>query len=130
MKKRRRWPWIILGTLVALAIGAAAFYVYTSDQLNKLSKIEIVDVDLSKINDGTYHGKYGEFPVAVELDVTISDHKLTKIVITKHDNGQGKPAEAIIDDVIAAQSLEVDVIVGATYSSKTILLALQDALNP
>lgn len=130
MKKRRKWLWIVLGTLGVLTIIAAAFYVYTNDQLKKLSQIEIVDVDLSKINDGTYHGKYGEFPVAVELDVTVIDHKLTKIVITKHDNGQGKPAEAIIDDVLLAQSLKVDVISGATYSSKTILLALLNALNP
>lgn len=130
MKKKRRWPWIVLAVVVLISIGVAVFYTYTNDQLNKLAKVDIEDVDLSTINDGTYHGKYGSFPVAVELDVTINAHKITKIIITKHDNGQGKPAEAIIDDVIEAQSLQVDVITGATYSSKTILIALQNALNP
>ena len=130
MKKKRRWPWIVLAVVMVVTIGAAVFYTYTSDQLNKLAKFEIEDVDLSTISDGTYHGKYGSFPITVELDVTVSTHMITKIIIIKHDNGQGKPAEAIIDDVIAAQSLQVDVITGATYSSKTILIALQNALNP
>ncbi len=128
--KKRRWPWIVLGIIFISSIGFALFYTYTSNQLNKLAQTQLSEIDLAVISDGTYHGSYGSFPVIVELDVTINSHKITKILITKHDNGQGKPAEVIIDDVIEAQSLKVDVIAGATYSSKTILLAIQDALKP
>ncbi|TXT17079.1 MAG: hypothetical protein FD133_1551 [Erysipelotrichaceae bacterium] len=66
MKKKRRWPWIVLAVVVLISIGVAVFYTYTSDQLNKLAKVDIEDVDLSTINDGTYQGKYGSFPVVVE----------------------------------------------------------------
>jgi uncharacterized protein with FMN-binding domain len=61
--------------------------------------------------------------------VTLSNHEITEIVITRHDNGQGQAAEAIIDDVTSEQTLLVDAIAGATYSSKVILLAIHDALS-
>jgi uncharacterized protein with FMN-binding domain len=46
----------------------------------------------------------------------------------KHVNGQGKPAEVITEKVIETQSLQVDVVSGATYSSKVILKAIENAL--
>jgi uncharacterized protein with FMN-binding domain len=74
-------------------------------------------------------GSYSVFPVSVDVEVEVSNHVITSILITKHDNGQGTPAEVIIDDVILAQSIDVDSISGATYSSKVILLAIKDALS-
>jgi len=41
----------------------------------------------------------------------------------------GGKAESIVDDVIAKQSLDVDVVTGATYSSSTILKAIEDSLS-
>jgi len=114
---------IILGGLVlVVVIIAVVFYQITQDGLNKLADITLNDLNLDQVADGTYNGSYSVFPV--------SDHVITEIDITKHDNGQGQAGEAIIEDVLEAQSLEVDVISGATYSSKVILLAIQDALAP
>ena len=42
----------------------------------------------------------------------------------------GEKAEVIIDKVMAEQSLEVDVVSGATLSSKCILNAIENALAP
>jgi uncharacterized protein with FMN-binding domain len=53
---------------------------------------------------------------------------IKKIEIVRHLNGQGKPAEVIPDRVIEMQSLDVDIISGATYSSKVILKAIENAL--
>lgn len=122
---------IILGGLVlVVVIIAVVFYQITQDGLNKLADITLNDLNLDQVADGTYNGSYSVFPVSVEVTVTVSDHVITEIDITKHDNGQGQAGEAIIEDVLEAQSLEVDVISGATYSSKVILLAIQDALAP
>ena len=63
------------------------------------------------------------------LEVIVKEKQITEIKIIKHTNGQGGEAEAILDTVIDAQSLQVDVISGATYSSKVILLAIEDALK-
>jgi uncharacterized protein with FMN-binding domain len=122
---------LIVGALVLLiGIGAAVFVKMSQDALNQLVKTPITDVDLSVVEDGSYDGSYSAFPVSVTVKVTVEDHAITEILITKHDNGQGKPAEVIIDDVLSSQSIDVDVISGATYSSKVILLAIRDALIP
>lgn len=122
---------IILGGLVlVVVIIAVVFYQITQDGLNKLADITLNDLNLDQVADGTYNGSYSVFPVSVEVTVTVSGHIITEIDITKHDNGQGQAGEAIIEDVLEAQSLEVDIISGATYSSKVILLAIQDALAP
>jgi uncharacterized protein with FMN-binding domain len=49
--------------------------------------------------------------------------------IVRHDNGKGSPAEIIVDRIIEAQSLKVDLISKATYSSKAILKAVENALQ-
>ena len=56
-------------------------------------------------------------------------HMIKEIELKKHDNGQGFPAEIIPGKVVEAQSLEVDIVSGATYSSKVILKAIENALK-
>ena len=63
------------------------------------------------------------------MKVTVKNHAITDIDLLKHQNGQGKPAEVITERVLAAQSLKVDTVSGATMSSKVILLAIEDALK-
>lgn len=122
---------LIVGVLVLLiGIGSAVFVKMSQDSLDQLVKTPITDVDLRDVEDGIYDGSYSAFPVSVTVKVTVEDHAITEILITKHDNGQGKPAEVIIEEVLSAQSVDVDVISGATYSSKVILLAIRDALVP
>ena len=85
---------------------------------------DISTPDLSAIADGVYEGSYRSGIVRAK----VSDHQIISIEILRHFNGKGKPAEAVIDDVISAQSVEVDVIAGATYSSKVILKSIETAL--
>ena len=88
--------------------------------------------DLTQIPDGKYNGLYdlSGTPVKVILDVTVQDHKITNIKIVKHFCSPiGKKAENIIDRVIEKQSLEVDVVSGATGSSMSILKAVENALQ-
>jgi uncharacterized protein with FMN-binding domain len=46
-----------------------------------------------------------------------------------HQHGLDAPANDIVNAVIEAQTLDVVLISGATYSSKVILLAIEDALT-
>lgn len=119
---------IILSIIAILFVGGFIAYNQIEKSLEVLANTEIEDVDLATVDDGTYLGEYSSFPVSVNVTVTILDHEIVEIEITKHIQGQGLAAEAIVDDVIEEQSLEVDAIAGATYSSKVILLAIKDAL--
>ena len=94
-----------------------------------ISGVEITTPDLAKIQDGTYTGDFDAILVSADVDVMVKDHKITEIRINKHDNGRGKKAEAITDQVIAKQSLAVDTVSGATNSSKVILKAIENALE-
>ena len=108
-------------TLLAFVVFGVSTYFYLQTELQKLATIEITEVDLSKIDDGVYRGESSHFPVIVSVEVTVQDHRMTSILLLKHMNGQGASAESILDDVLSSQSLDVDVISGATYSSQAIL---------
>jgi uncharacterized protein with FMN-binding domain len=129
MKKATKILVIILVFLIVVGFSIFYFVQKIEASLSELSSIEIEDIDLTQIEDGVYEGSYSVFPVSVEVKVTVENNVITDIEIIKHVSGQGQPAEVIILDVIAEQSLNVDVITDATYSSKVILLAIKDALT-
>ena len=118
MKKATKILVIILVFLVVVGFGMFYFFQKIETSLSELSAIEIEDIDLTQISDGIYEGSYSVFPISVEVKVTVENNVITSIEIIKHDTGQGQPAEVIIDDVLLEQSLDVDIIQGATYSSK------------
>lgn len=123
---------ILLALLVIIIIGVISIVLVINqmnDGLETLEAEEIPTIDLTTIEDGTYLGSYSVPLISVEVEVTIDNHEITKIVILKHENGQGEEGETIIEDVILEQSIDIDFIAGATYSSKAILLAIGDALT-
>lgn len=93
------------------------------------AKDSIAPRDISKIPDGSYVGTCCIFPVNVKVRTTILSGRIENIELLRHFNGQGKSAEKIIPIVIEGQSLEVDVIAGATQSSVTILKAIDASLE-
>jgi len=129
MKKRRIVILVILGILVVGAIAGFGIKTNIENNLNQLAFVTIPEADLSKIEDGTYAGSYKVFPVSAKVEVTVENHQITAIDLIEHKSGQGAPAEVIPDQVVKAQSLDVDTVTGATYSSKVILMAIENALN-
>jgi uncharacterized protein with FMN-binding domain len=88
--------------------------------------------NLALINDGIYRGSYdfSSTPVKATVDVTVQNHQIINIDIVKHFRSPiGKKGEKIIGSIIERQNLDVDVISGATVSSKTLLKAVENALQ-
>ena len=132
MKKRRLFR--IAGSVLAVMMLGTGFWgVKVMSDLNaykkQVAEIVITAVDLSTISDGVYRGSCDVKMVAAVVDVTVKDHRIAAIDLVSHKNGKGKPAEVILKDVLKQQSLEVDVITGATSSSKVILKAVENALE-
>lgn len=130
MKKKTK----IVLSIIAIIIIGAGIGVYTvistlQKNLDNLAQLPIEDVDLSGVADGTYVGSYEVLPVSAEVAVTVMDHKITAIDLVKHINGKGAGAEIIPDEVVKTGSLQVDTVSGATYSSKVILKAIENALK-
>lgn len=129
---RKKTKWILFSILLfVLVVIASVIYFFNriNHELENLPVIEQSSIDLSTIEDGIYVGVYQTTVISVKVEVTIENHHIIEIEIIEHENGQGAPANIIVDDVIETQSLDVDYIAGATYSSKVILLAIEDALS-
>jgi uncharacterized protein with FMN-binding domain len=129
MKKKIIRIAIIIGIIITcICVGISIVMNNIQNNLNELSNISIENIDISKVSNGIYDGKYKVFPISVKVRVTVFDHRITKIDITEHQNGKGSSAEVITNRVIENQTLNVDTIAGATYSSKVILKSIEDAL--
>ena len=131
-KKKKKILIIVLVVVAAIIVIGGLVLKTTIDKLDKgleeLMAIEIENVELSQVADGTYSGAYKQFPIDVEVSVMIRDGKIQDIDILKHINGKGKDGEKVIERVMSEQSLEVDTVTGATYSSIVILKAIEQAL--
>jgi len=126
--KKKILIWLIIITCIITGSIITASAVIQRN-LTKLAQEDIPDVNLAEISDGDYQGSYSVFPVSVIVKVTVENHKIINIELIEHFNGQGTPAEILLDKVEESQSLQVDIISGATYSSKVILKAIENALS-
>lgn len=126
MKTKRSKKIFLIIMILIICVGAIGIYKLSQMPLPKIDGIE--KIDFSKVADGTYYGHADNSLVKVKVSVTVADGVVSDIEIIRHDNGLGQKAEAITADVISLQSLEVDAISSATYSSNTILKAIENAL--
>jgi len=127
MKKGLKILLIVIVILAAIVLAAFLFMKNSADKA--LSNIVFEDVDMAQSVDGTYIGETDAGMVYVKVAVTVENHAVTDIDILEHKNGKGEKAEAITDTIIAANSYDVDVVSGATLSSKTIKSAVSKALK-
>ncbi len=121
-------PLAVILAIVAVVIVAGYTAGGLQSNLEQLAVSTIASIDLSQIEDGTYSGTYTAIPISAEVRVTVQNHRLTAVELVKHSHGRGAAAEVILDEVLRQQTLGVDAISGATYSSKVILKAIEDAL--
>lgn len=122
---------VILFVVIFIAVVIAAGSIVVSNlekNLDELTTMEIKDVDLSKVKDGTFTGYYQVLPVDAKVEVTVENHVIKNIKLVEHGNGKGQAAEVIPQMVVEAQSLDVEAVSGATYSSMVILKAIEKAL--
>ena len=81
--------------------------------------------------DGVYKGSATGFSGPVTVAVTIMDKKITSIDILSSTDDEAffNRAKGVIDRIISSQSLDVDVVSGATYSSNGKIGAVKNALT-
>ncbi len=129
MQKRTITLIVILCVLLIVGLAGKTLLTVTTANLEKLRTITVESLDLTLLEDGTYTGSYARFPLDVEVAVEVRNTQIAHIELVKHRNGQGEQAEIIPSLVVKSQSLDVDTVSGATYSSIVILKAIEDALS-
>lgn len=99
-------------------------------QYGEIRKMEINNVDLDTLDDGIYNGEFAYSQTVYKVEVKISDHKIDRINILSGGKSEyAKSAEQVIDTIIQEQQIDVDIVSGATTSSKAILKAVENALT-
>ena len=129
MKKRNK-VFIIIVVLIMIIITAFSIMMKNIDKnMRALLNEEIAEIDLSNTSDGVYTGEHIVLPISVKVKVTVKEGRITGIDLIRHLNGQGKEAESIINAIVNQQSVKVDTISGATYSSIVIIKAIEAAID-
>jgi uncharacterized protein with FMN-binding domain len=115
--------------VIIIVFAATSFYFIGCKALDEIDRLPIENIPISEVRDGSYQSSQNYFPVTAEVSVSVMDGKITDIKLIKHSHGPNHGADSIIDRVIAKQSLQVDAVSGATYSSKVVLKAIEEALR-
>jgi uncharacterized protein with FMN-binding domain len=118
----RRVVPVLLIAVAGLSAGGCA-------NLKKIEALKIEEVPVALVRDGDYEAEENYVPVTAKVRVSVRGGRITGITLLRHSHGPGHGADAIVERVLAGQSLRVDAVSGASYSSKVVLKAIETALN-
>ena len=130
-KRKKKNVLIVIAAIVIVLIAiAAGLLVWVTRGLSTYKNVTINNVDLSKVPDGTYTGSFKGGRWSNTVEVTVKDHKITDIEITKDVLFKSTRVPGVLfPRILKAQSLKVDTVSGATVTSKAYLKAIEDALT-
>jgi len=123
---------LVIGIIVIVIVCAIVAFYFRAQSMASNIKSQyagLQPVDLRKINDGVYTGSFGDFLVAVKVNVTVKRHRIDEIKIVEQKCGPGYEALDTVDRIVKAQSPKVDAVTGASGSSLAIMIAVNRALK-
>lgn len=89
-------------------------------------------IALDDVSDGTYTGTSEGHNGLMTVDVTVENQEISDINIVSHleTDGLSDPAfEQVPEQIIDTNSLDVETVSGATFTSEAIVEAVNDALS-
>lgn len=121
---------IVLCVFLVFVLAGGGGMAYLSKGLKAGSQLVINNIDLSTLSDGMYTGTYKAGRWTNEVSVEVKDHQIAQITLLK-DVVFSKPdiTDQLLQTVVKAQTLNVDVITGSTVTCKAYLKAIENALH-
>jgi len=119
-------------TAIVIIIGIILFVLfYLTRGLQEGQNIEVNEIDLTYLeDDGFYTGKFNFGRWSNEAKVTVKDKKIIDIEFPDDITlSQDEAREEIINRIIDEQKVKVDVVSGATVTSKAYMKSIEDALD-
>lgn len=107
---------------------------FTSEGVMQAVKAAIPDttLNISLIDDGIYDGEGQGYKGSIKVKVTVTDGKVTKIEVVSHNETPeiSDPAfDQVPTAVVTSQSVKVDVVSEATFTSQGLIDAITNALE-
>lgn len=106
MMKRSTYNIIII-SCCALMMIFSYFISREKREIKEVKRLPFSNTKLENVADGTYEKTINTSFMHLTLDVTVKDHKLTKIDVVKNEGPAGKSVESIIDKMIAENKTAV-----------------------
>ena len=119
----------LIGMVVILALVITMVLTVGLKESGEVKAFDRAAVNIGEVKDGVYEGCSETTLVKVQVRVTVSDGKIDNIEILKHECGKGMPANAIVEEMVSRNDVEVDTVSGATVSSEVIKDAVRNALR-
>lgn len=130
---------VVVASCVAGSLGGYQPPVYAAQEQTDFVKEETTkseeQAQVAKgsfdLTDGVYKGTGTGYAGDITVAVQIKDKQIVAIDIlsSSDDAAFFKRAQAVIDKIIEGQTLDVDTVSGATYSSRGIISAVKNALT-
>lgn len=126
MGRRLKIVLIVVGIIIVAMIGFAG---WAYMDVMKYKDLDINEVDLASIADGSYEGTFDGGRFSNSVEVTVSDHKIVDIKKQGRSGPQGEVYQGIYAKVIEKQSVKIDTVSGASVTTLTTLKAIENALS-
>ncbi|MCD6397000.1 MAG: FMN-binding protein [Spirochaetaceae bacterium] len=125
------YRWILIFIVTAVSCLLTSCFSLSREH-DEARNIKIRNIDFMKLVDGSYHGIYkgGMYKWREnEVQVMIESGKVLEItLLSSKENRPPEFTEELFNRVIEEQSLQVDVISGATLTSRAFLRSIDNAL--
>ena len=119
---------IMLFLLLASTFGTA-YIDRVGEYKRAVKETTIEEVNISDIPDGVYIGEYDVNFIYAKVEVDVSGGKIIDVRILEHRQERGKAAEAVANEIVDEQRIDVDTVSGAMNSSIVIKKAVEVALK-
>ncbi len=113
----------IIAVVILIIVGGG--FIALQRGLPEMQDLVISDVDPEALPDGEYTGEFSRYRWSNKVKVTIEEGR---IVAIEPENG-GNLERELSEQIMARQSLQVDIKTGATVSSNAFLKSVEDALS-
>ena len=129
---------LILGVLWQYQHIAASRAAVVAERQQRIDEVEAYNAALAGqdvvggYKNGTYEGTGMGFGGEITVSVTVADGKVAEITVLSADGEDPAyydQALAMLEEIVSAQSTEVDTVSGATFSSTGLIDAAADALG-
>jgi uncharacterized protein with FMN-binding domain len=129
-KKKRRVLNVLLIILGVIVVIIAAFLIFILGGKSRAMNLTLDKITAASVADGVYTGSYSGMRFSNTVEVTVKDHRITDIKVVKEQAIiNPETAQALADEVLKAQSTDVDAVSGATATTKAFLKAVENALE-
>ncbi len=132
-------PVLSVALITACVAGSLSGYqapVYAAQEISKNIKEDTQEEEQKavghfELEDGVYKGTGTGFAGDITVSVQIQDKQIVSIDIISFSDDEAffTRAKAVIDIIIEGQTLDVDTVSGATFSSRGIINAVKNALT-